>query len=153
MKKSAGILAFRKTKTNTEVLLVHPGGPFYTNKDLHTWTIPKGEPDGEEDNFQAALREFEEETGVRPKGDFMALQPVKQNGGKAVFAWAVETDIDVSKVKSNNFSMEWPPKSGKTREFPEIDKAGWFTFKKARDKILKGQIPLLDELQALTERK
>lgn len=153
MKKSAGILAFRKTKTNTEVLLVHPGGPFYTNKDLNTWTIPKGEPDGEEDTFQAALREFEEETGVDAKGDFMALQPVKQNGGKVVCAWAVETDFDASKIKSNNFSMEWPPKSGKTREFPEIDKAGWFTFEKARDKILKGQIPLLDELQALTERK
>lgn len=146
MKKSAGILLYRKIKDDIEVMLVHPGGPFYKNKDQNTWTIPKGEFEEGEDPFLAARREFHEETGFEIKGKFLPLTVVKQNGGKLVHTWAIEGDLDCSKVKSNTFSIEWPPKSGKQKDFPEIDKASWFSISEAKEKILKGQIPILNEL-------
>ena len=148
MKKSAGVLVYRKINGKPEVLLVHPGGPFYKNKDAGTWTIPKGEFDDDEDAFDAARREFLEETGFEIKGNYIKLSPVKQKGGKWVHAWAVECDLEADKICSNTFTMEWPPKSGKKQDFPEIDKAGWFTIEQAREKILNGQIPILEELVA-----
>ncbi|HEX2395704.1 MAG TPA: NUDIX domain-containing protein [Bacteroidales bacterium] len=149
MKKSAGILVYRKKGKEIEYLLVHPGGPFYRNKDLNSWSIPKGEYDDTEDAFEAAKREFFEETGIRIEGDFIGLKPVRQNGGKAVITWAVEADIDTSKIKSNTFELEWPPKSGKYQKFPEIDRAEWFNYEEAKKKVLKGQIPVIDELSGM----
>jgi len=149
MKKSAGILVYRKKRKEIEYLLVHPGGPFYKNKDLHSWSIPKGEYEVDEDAFEAARREFFEETGFGIDGNFIALKKVKQNGGKTVDTWAVEANIDSSKIESNTFELEWPPKSGKYQKFPEIDRAEWFDYEEARNKILKGQIPVLDELRTL----
>jgi predicted NUDIX family NTP pyrophosphohydrolase len=146
MKKSAGILVYRIRGRKHEFLLVHPGGPFYKNKDLNSWSIPKGEYENDEDPFEAARREFFEETGIEIYGDFIVLRDIKQNSGKIVKAWAVEADIDVSKILSNTFSLEWPPKSGMHQEFPEIDRAEWFLYEEAKNKILKGQIPLIDEL-------
>ena len=145
-KKSAGLLLFRETAAGVEVLLVHPGGPFWARKDDGAWSIPKGEfADGEEP-LAAAKREFAEEVGVPPAGEFIPLDPVKQPGGKLVFAWAVRAGFDPSSLKSNTFAIEWPPKSGRQQEFPEIDKAAWFDLKSARLKILKGQTPFLDQL-------
>lgn len=149
MKKSAGILVYRKAGKDIEYLLVHPGGPFYKNKDINTWSIPKGEYDNNENAFEAAKREFFEETGIRIDGDFISLKTVKQNGGKEVSAWAVEADVDTGKVKSNTFELEWPPKSGKFQKYPEIDRAEWFNYEEAKKKILKGQIPVIDELNNL----
>jgi predicted NUDIX family NTP pyrophosphohydrolase len=145
-KKSAGLLLYRKTAEGLEVLLVHPGGPFWAKKDDGAWSIPKGEFVEEEDPLAAAKREFEEETGVQPAGEFVPLTPLKQPGGKLVFAWAVRSDFDPSKLKSNTFSMEWPPRSGRQQEFPEVDRAAWFGIEAARRKILKGQAPFLDQL-------
>jgi predicted NUDIX family NTP pyrophosphohydrolase len=153
MKKSAGILVYRKRGKETEFLLVHPGGPFYIKKDLNSWSIPKGEYEEGEDIFEAALREFHEETGIRIEGDFKKLKQVKQNGGKIINVWAVEADPDISKIKSNTFELEWPPKSGKYEKFPEIDKAEWFNHDNTRKKILKGQIPVIDELNSLLVSK
>ncbi len=145
-KKSAGLLLYRKVGDSVEVFLVHPGGPFWAKKDEGAWSIPKGEfLDGEE-ALEAAKREFQEETGFTVQGRFEALQPVKQTGGKIVYAWAIEGDIDSSAIRSNNFSMEWPPGSKKIREFPEVDRGGWFALASARTKILAGQSPLLEEL-------
>jgi predicted NUDIX family NTP pyrophosphohydrolase len=146
MKKSAGILMYRKVNSNVEVLLVHPGGPFYRNKDQNAWTIPKGEFDDIEDPFMAATREFLEETGYQPEGKFLELSAVKQNGNKWVHTWAIEGDLDARYIRSNTFSMEWPPKSGKQQDFPEIDKAEWFTPEEAKEKIIKGQVPIIEEL-------
>lgn len=146
MKKSAGILVYRKKGKEIEYLLVHPGGPLYKNKEVNCWSIPKGEYDDNEDAFEAAKREFFEETGIRIDGDFISLKTVKQNGGKVVSAWAVEADIDTSKIRSNTFELEWPPKSGKYQKHPEIDRAEWFNYEEAKKKILKGQIPVIDEL-------
>lgn len=148
-KKSAGILLFRKNKKETEVFLVHPGGPFYSKKDDGAWVIPKGEFEEDEDPLTAAKREFSEETGMDIDGDFIELSPVKQKGGKLVYTWAVEGDIDASAIVSNTFEMEWPPKSGKKKTFPEIDKAAWFTLPVARNKILQSQMLLLDQLSEL----
>jgi predicted NUDIX family NTP pyrophosphohydrolase len=148
-RKSAGILVFRKTKNLYEVLLAHPGGPFWAKKDLNSWSVPKGEYDDAEDAFAAAKREFTEETGFKADGEFFKLDPVKQPGGKIVSVWAVEGDFDAALLESNLFSLEWPVKSGKFREFPEIDRAEWFDFESARHKILKGQIPILDNLENL----
>ena len=128
------------------MLLAHPGGPFWIHKDEGSWSIPKGEIDDGEDPLAAAIREFGEETGAIPQGDFVALEPARQSGGKLVYAWALCSEFDVSALKSNTFSMEWPPKSGRTQEFPEIDRAAWFDLASARTKILKGQLPFLDEL-------
>ncbi|WP_353719415.1 NUDIX domain-containing protein [Dyadobacter sp. 676] len=146
--RSAGILMFRR-KVSLEVLLVHPGGPFFARKDLGAWSIPKGEYEGPEDPLTAARREFAEETGLPVDGDFLPLQPIKQKGGKEVLAWAIEGDIDAAKVVSNVFEMEWPPRSGKMRRFPEIDRAEWFDLSTARSKINERQRGFLDELEQL----
>jgi predicted NUDIX family NTP pyrophosphohydrolase len=152
MKKSAGLLLFREANGRREVLLVHPGGPFWAKKDAGAWSIPKGEIGDEEDPLTAARREFEEETGVRPTGEAIALEPRRQPGGKLVYAWAMRGDLDPAAVKSNTFSMEWPPRSGRRQEFPEIDRAAWFTLEEARKKILKGQAPFLDDLERVAGR-
>ena len=145
-KKSAGLLLYRKA-ADLEVLLVHPGGPFWAKKDEASWSIPKGEFSESEDPLAAAKREFEEEMGALPlAGDFEPLEPVKQPSGKLVFAWTTCSDFDTSNLKSNMFSMEWPPKSGRQQEFPEVDRADWFGIEAARHKILKGQAPFLDQL-------
>jgi predicted NUDIX family NTP pyrophosphohydrolase len=138
---------YRRHEGALEVLLVHPGGPFWAKKDAGAWSIPKGEYGEDEDALAAARREFEEETGFRAEGEFVSLGEVKQGGGKVVSAWAFEGDLNVSQLKSGTFAMEWPPKSGKMAEFPEVDRAGWFSMSEARGKILKGQLPLLDVLE------
>ncbi|HEX5369661.1 MAG TPA: NUDIX domain-containing protein [Dehalococcoidia bacterium] len=145
-KSSAGLLLYRRRNGVLEVLLAHPGGPFWAKKDQGAWSIPKGEIDAGEDPLQAAIREFEEETGHRPSGDFVPLSDVRQAGGKVVFAWAVEGDLDAATIKSNTFSVEWPPRSGRVVEFPEIDRVAWFSIEEASNRILKGQLPLLSEL-------
>jgi len=150
MKKSFGILMYRKKALEPEFLLVHPGGPYFKNKDMGIWSVPKGEADQEgEEPLMTAIREFEEETGLRPEGDFIALTPVLQKGGKQVFCWAVEGDFDPEALKSNTFPMEWPPRSGRYLEIPEVDRAGWFGLEEARLKINERQVPLLAELADL----
>jgi predicted NUDIX family NTP pyrophosphohydrolase len=150
-KKSAGLLLFRGSTESLEVLLVHPGGPFWAKKDDGAWSIPKGEfPDGEEP-LAAAIREFEEETGQLVAGDFIALEPIRQAGGKIVFAWAVRADFDLSQLRSNLFQLEWPPRSGRQREFPEVDRAAWFDLASAKRKILNGQLPLLEHLSVAVQ--
>ena len=146
VRKSAGILAYRKTGSNYEVFLVHPGGPYWAKKDLGSWSIPKGEFEDEEDPLEAARREFKEETGNEITGEFFYLEPVKQPGEKVIFTWTVEADFDASKVSSNTFEMEWPPKTGRIQEFPEVDRGEWFVFEVARHKLLKGQVSILDQL-------
>lgn len=148
-KLSAGLLLFRRKGGHLEVLLVHPGGPFFKNKDQGAWSIPKGESQSGEEPLQAALREFEEETGLKPQGTPLALGSVRQPGGKIIHAWAIEGDCDASRIRSNTFCLEWPPKSGQLREFPEVDRAGWFRLEEARKKLLSGQRPLLDRLEEL----
>lgn len=144
-KKSAGILLYRFINKQLEVLLVHPGGPFWKNKETGAWSIPKGEFEDEEP-LAAAIREMKEETGIRLKGDFIELTPVKQKSGKLVYAFAKEYNIDPAQIKSNEFEMEWPPGSGKKKKFPEIDKAGWFEKKTAMEKIIVAQSSLVEEL-------
>jgi len=147
-KKSAGLLLFRKRSGALEVLLAHPGGPFWNKKDAGAWTIPKGEFDGNEDALSAAKREFEEETGAAaPTGHFIALDPLRQPTGKIIHAWAIESDFDPAALHSNTFEMEWPPKSGHRGAFPEVDRAEWFTVETAAGKILDGQRPFLEQLQ------
>ena len=147
-KKSAGLLLFRETSGGLEVLLVHPGGPFWAKKDNGAWSIPKGEFEDDEDPLTAARREFEEETGFTAAGDVIPLEPLRQPSGKVICAWAMRRDLDPASVKSNTFSMEWPPKSGRQQEFPEIDRAAWFTMETARYKLLKGQVGFLDQLES-----
>ena len=132
-----------------QVLLAHPGGPYFVNKDDGAWTIPKGEPDADEDLMVTAQREFEEEMGLKPTGPFISLKPIKQKGGKVVHAWAFEGDCDPAAIKSNTFTMEWPPKSGRQMEFPEIDRAEWFDLATAKTKIKAGQEALIEEFEAL----
>lgn len=146
MKQSAGILLYRKTNAQPEFLLVHPGGPFWKNKDLGTWSIPKGEFTDDEIAFDAAIREFEEETGIGLAGDFTELNPVKLKSGKTIYAWAHERDIDAGSIISNTFEMEWPPRSGKFQSFPEVDKAGWFTAVVALEKINPAQAAFISEV-------
>ena len=146
-KRSAGILLYRQRDGRLEVLLAHPGGPFWAKKDLGAWTIPKGEIGDGEDAQAAARREFNEETGLAVPGELIALTPIKQRGGKTVIAWAACGDCDPARIRSNTFSMEWPPRSGKQQEFPEIDRAAWFGLDAARERILPAQVPLLDELE------
>lgn len=150
-KKSAGILLYRRTGAETEFMLVHPGGPFFKKKDLGNWTIPKGEFEGDETALNAAQREFFEETGKKVEGDFIELSPVVQKSGKQVFAWAVEGDFDVSTLKSNTFSIEWPFGSGTKKEFPEIDRAEWFSLPEALQKINPAQQAFLHELLMLLQ--
>jgi predicted NUDIX family NTP pyrophosphohydrolase len=146
-KQSAGLLLFRR-RGDLEVLLVHPGGPLWAKKDEGAWSIPKGELTDGENPLSAARRECQEETGATPTGEFIALDPVRQAGGKVVHAWAVESEFDPATLKSGTFQMEWPPRSGRRQDFPEVDRAEWFTIEAARRKILKGQTPLLDQLVA-----
>ncbi|BAU53979.1 NUDIX domain-containing protein [Mucilaginibacter gotjawali] len=143
-KKSAGILLYRKINRQFEFFLVHPGGPYFKNKDLGVWSIPKGEYPEDEEPLAAAKREFFEETGQHVDGDFILLAPVTLKSGKIVHAWALEGDIDPAKITSNLFEMEWPPKSGKMKSFPEIDRADWFDADEAKIKINGGQASLID---------
>jgi len=152
-KKSAGILMYRYQKDVLEVLLVHPGGPFCAKKDPGIWSIPKGEYTCGENPFVVAKREFQEETGFQAEGEFVPLKPLKQPSNKIVTAWAAEGNCDASKIKSNSFTMEWPPHSGKEQEFPEVDRAEWFTIDMARKKLLPGQVGFLEELCILLKKK
>ncbi len=146
-KQSAGLLLYRLQADIYEVLLVHPGGPFWARKDMGAWSIPKGEFQSDEDPLSAAKREFQEETGSpAPEGVYLGLAKVKQSSGKIVHAWAVEADFDLKNFTSNTFDMEWPPKSGQTQQFPEADKAAWFPLATAQIKLVKGQVPLLEQL-------
>lgn len=145
-RRSAGLLLYRRREGGVEVLLVHPGGPFWANKDDGVWSIPKGEYIPREDPLAAARREFEEETGARPEGEAFALGEFRQSSAKIVDAWAVEGDFDPATLKSNTFTLEWPPRSGRTREVPEVDRAAWFTPEAAARKLLKGQRPILEAL-------
>jgi predicted NUDIX family NTP pyrophosphohydrolase len=145
-KKSAGLLMFRRGQRGLEVFLVHPGGPFWAKKDAGSWSIPKGEYMPGEDPFEVAKREFQEETGFEASGEFIPLTSRKQPSGKIITAWVFEGDCDASAVKSNTFLMEWPLGSGRQQEFPEVDRAGWFSIPVAKEKILKGQSGFLDEL-------
>jgi predicted NUDIX family NTP pyrophosphohydrolase len=148
-RRSAGLLMYRGSGPGLELLLVHPGGPFWAKKDLGAWSIPKGEYAGDEDPLAAAQREFTEETGVQPRGTFQPLGEVTQAGGKRVSAWAVEGDFDPAALVSNTFETEWPPCSGRKRSFPEVDRAAWFSPEEGRQKILAGQRPFIDRLVEL----
>ena len=152
-RQSAGLLLFRRLASRLEVFLVHPGGPYWARKDLGAWSIPKGEFTAGEDALAAARREFTEETGTEVPGTLVPLQAVRQAGGKVVHAWAVEGDCDAASIRSNSFTLEWPPRSGRTREFPEVDRAEWFEIEEARQRLLPSQVPLLDQLEHLLGRK
>jgi len=145
-KKSAGILLYRHRCGTLEVLLVHPGGPFWAKKDAGAWSIPKGEFEEGADPLEAARREFLEETGSPIDGPFFALKPLKQRSAKVVHAWAVEGNIDAASIQSNTFLIEWPPRSGRQQKFPEVDRGEWFTIPAARIKLIVGQAAFLDEL-------
>jgi len=149
---SAGLLIYRRRGRTLEVLLVHPGGPFWAKKDLGGWSIPKGEIDPGEDPLAAARRELAEETGFPAEGDFLPLAPITQAGGKIVHAFALEGDADPAQLRSNTFSIEWPPRSGRQQSFPEVDRAAWLPLDLARRKINPAQIALLDQLEALLAR-
>jgi predicted NUDIX family NTP pyrophosphohydrolase len=146
-RRSAGIVLYRVRGGAAEVLLVHPGGPFWARRDAGAWSIPKGEYDAGDDPREAALREFEEETGTAlPPGELIDLGSVKQKGGKVVSAWAVEGDLDPDAVKSNTFTMQWPPRSKRFATFPEVDRAGWFGPEEAREKLVSAQTEFVDRL-------
>jgi predicted NUDIX family NTP pyrophosphohydrolase len=146
-KRSAGLLLYRERDGGLEVLLVHPGGPYWAKKDDGVWSIPKGEIGEHEEPLAAARREFEEETSFAPDGEPLALDPLRQPSGKLVFAWAVRGDLDAAAVRSNSHQQEWPPRSGRFQSFPEVDRAGWFDLPAARRKILRGQAAFLDQLE------
>jgi predicted NUDIX family NTP pyrophosphohydrolase len=148
MKKSAGILMYKRSGDGLLLLLVHPGGPFWAKKDLGAWSIPKGEYDEGEDPFTVAKREFAEELGAEPSGEFQELGELVQPSRKVITAWAVEGDFDPKNLKSNTFELEWPPKSGRKQSFPEVDRAEWFAPAEARRKILPGQAGFIDRLLA-----
>jgi predicted NUDIX family NTP pyrophosphohydrolase len=149
LKQSAGLLLYRWGEDGLEVLLAHPGGPFWAKKDQGAWSIPKGEFLEDEDPLSAARREFAEEIGTRVGGDVLTLTPLKQPSRKVVHAFALEHDLNVERISSNTFEMEWPPKSGKKQPFPEVDRAAWFPLTEARRRIQPGQAPILDELARL----
>lgn len=151
MRISAGLLMYRRRGGDFEVLLVHPGGPFFVHKDEGVWSIPKGEVEGEEDLLNAAQREFREETGFTPHGPYLPLTPVRQPGGKLVHCWAFEGDCDPATLVSNTFTLEWPPRSGRQAQFPEVDRAAFFDLPTARTKINPAQVPLLDQLEKLLQ--
>jgi predicted NUDIX family NTP pyrophosphohydrolase len=144
--RSAGILVYRRQGADLEVFLVHSGGPFWAKKDLAAWSIPKGEFGDDEDPLAAALREFSEETGQTIDGEFLPLTPVKQKSRKLVHAFAVAGEVDPDRIVSNEFELEWPPRSGRVQRFPEVDRAAWFPLDEARRRIHRGLVPLLDEL-------
>ena len=152
-KQSAGILLYRERSGELEVLLVHPGGPYWAKKDLGAWSVPKGEFIEGEDPLATARREFAEETGTQLEGDAVALGAVTQAGGKTVHAWAVKGDMDPAGFRSNTFSMEWPPRSGKRVEVPEVDQVAWFPLDQAREKINPAQAAFLDRLNAIQRGK
>jgi predicted NUDIX family NTP pyrophosphohydrolase len=145
-KQSAGILLYRFINNQLQIFLVHPGGPFFRNKDNGSWSIPKGEFTNDENPLDAAKREFLEETGQEIGGTFISLNSVQQKGGKTVYAWAIEGDIDQENIISNQFEMDWPPKSGKKQSFPEVDKAAWFDVEAAKVKINVAQVGLIEDL-------
>jgi predicted NUDIX family NTP pyrophosphohydrolase len=149
MKRSAGILLFRRSGAALEFFLVHPGGPFWKKKDEGAWSIPKGEYNDDEDPLQAARREFKEETGYDVDGQFIPLKDVKLKSGKPITAWALEKDIDATGVRSNTFSIEWPPRSGRMQDFPEIDRADWFETTDALLRINEAQSSFIKELAAM----
>ena len=154
-KKSAGILWYRFQNNQTQVFLVHPGGPFWSKKDMGTWSIPKGEFEEAEDSLSAAKREMKEETGIDANlhtSDYIELDWVRQKSGKIVFAWTAQGDFDASLIHSNLFETEWPPKSGKTASFPEVDRAEWFNLEVAKEKIVAGQLPLILQLELLLKK-
>ena len=148
-KRSAGVLVYRRRPDGPEFFLVHPGGPFWKNKDDGAWSIPKGEIDPDEESLLAAQREFEEETGFKIGGTFTPLTPVTIASGKVIEAWAIEHDLDADAMRSNTFEIEWPPRSGKRQPFPEVDRAAWFAAATALRKVTKGQVPLVRQLIAL----
>jgi len=150
-KESAGILLYRKTpQGRLEVLLVHPGGPFWAGRDAGAWSIPKGEPAAGEEPLKAALREFSEETGARPpEGPYLPLAPIRLKSGKVVQAWAAQGDFDPAALRSNTFRLEWPPRSGRFQDFPEVGRAAWFALPRAKEKANPAYGPMLDELAAL----
>ena len=148
---SAGLLLYRLIDGRLEVLLGHPGGPFWSKRDLGAWSIPKGELEEGEDSLQAAIRECREELGQEISGAFQPLKPLRQPGRKVVHGWAVEASFDPTDLKSDTFALEWPPRSGRTIEVPELDRVEWFSLDQARHRILRGQAPFLDELAAILE--
>lgn len=152
MKVSAGILLFKKEKDSLYCFLIHPGGPFWKNKNLGAWSIPKGELLPDENPLERALIEFKEETGQSIEGEFIKLSPIKQKGGKTVYAWAVEADIDTSVLYSNTFSMEWPPNSGKITEIPEVDQWEWFPLEEALQRINTAQKDFITELENILKK-
>lgn len=153
MKQSAGLLLFRLTNERLEFFLVHPGGPFFARKEEGFWTVPKGVLDEGENPLHAAIREFEEETGFKPQGQFIELAPIIQKGGKKVMCWALQGDANPEHLKSNLFEMEWPPRSGKMKSFPEIDRAAWFSYEEAARYINEKQIPFLLEIMQKAKLK
>jgi predicted NUDIX family NTP pyrophosphohydrolase len=146
-KVSAGLIMYRFRSGRLQVLLVHPGGPYWKKKDAGAWTIPKGEPGTDEELLAVAQREFTEETGLVPRAPYTPLTPIKQRAGKAVHAWAFEGDCDPETIRSNTFNLEWPPRSGKTQAFPEVDRAAFFDVAEAKQKINVTQAALLTELE------
>lgn len=152
MKQSAGLLLYRYSNQMLEVLLVHPGGPFWKNKEAGAWSVPKGEFDATEDGLAAAIREAKEETGCLFSGNFRPLSPIKQKNGKTVYAWALQADFDTATLTSNTFPLEWPPKSGKIIEVPEVDRAEWFNSEEAKEKINSAQRALIEQLVKWCER-
>jgi len=148
-KTSAGLVMYRTGRGGLEVLLVHPGGPFWAKKDARAWFIPKGEVNPGEDQLVAARREFEEETSLKPDGRFLPLGAVKNKSGKTIVAWAFQGDCDPGAIQSNTFAMEWPPKSGKRRDFPEVDRAAFFTIEQAKEMIHPSEAELLTRLQQI----
>jgi predicted NUDIX family NTP pyrophosphohydrolase len=146
VRQSAGLLMFRRTPAGIEVLLAHPGGPWWANKDDGAWALPKGEYDDQEEALAAAQREFTEETGIVADGPFLSLGEVRQRSGKLVKAWAFEGDCDPAQLRSDEFEMEWPPHTGRMKRFPEIDRIAWYTPRDARLKILPAQLPFLERL-------
>ena len=145
-KQAAGIIVYRVRNKKPEIFLCHPGGPFYKNKDLGVWQFPKGEFENDEPPLTAAKREFKEETGQKISGEFIPLAPIKYKNGKIIYAWGVKGDVDAGSITSNTFSLEWPPKSGKYIDVPEMDRAGWFAMEEAQKKILPALVPFLEEL-------
>jgi predicted NUDIX family NTP pyrophosphohydrolase len=152
-KQAAGILLYRGTESSLEIFLIHPGGPYWAKKDDGAWSIPKGEHLDNEDALNAAKREFQEETGFPIEGQFYPLGSIKQSSGKVVRAWACEGNLDASAIQSNMFRLEWPPRSGKFQDFPEADRGDWFSVSQARKKILKIQLPFLENLERLLREK